>query len=53
MVAAGGPAMLRKSFIFIVLAFTVSGCVPLAVGAGAAVIGDEIAEDRSGGDGLF
>ncbi len=30
-----------------------SGCVPLAVGAGAVVVTDEIIEDDRGGDGLF
>lgn len=31
----------------------VSGCVELAVGAGAAIIADEALEQRNGGDGLF
>ena len=30
-----------------------SGCVPVAVGAGAAVVADSVAEDQQGGDGLF
>ncbi|MFV2052026.1 hypothetical protein [Aliiroseovarius sp. YM-037] len=30
-----------------------AGCAPLIVGAGGAVIADEIAEDERGGDGLF
>ena len=33
-------------------AYTLSGCA-VAVGAGAAVIADEIVEDEKGGDGLF
>ena len=32
---------------------TVSGCVPVVVGAGAAVVADSVVEDRQGGDGLF
>ena len=32
--------------------FVLQGCA-LAVGAGAAVVADEIAEDNRGGDGLF
>lgn len=31
----------------------VSACVPLAVGAGGAVVADQIAEDQNGDDGLF
>lgn len=31
----------------------VSGCVPVVVGAGAAVVADTVAEDQNGGDGLF
>ena len=30
-----------------------SACVPVAVGVGAAVVADEVAEDQNGGDGLF
>ncbi len=30
-----------------------SGCVPLAVGAGGALIADQVAEDQNGDDGLF
>ena len=33
-------------------AYTLSGCA-LAVGAGAAVVADEIIEEERGGDGLF
>ncbi len=29
------------------------GCAPLFLGAGGAVVADEVAEDRTGGDGLF
>lgn len=32
---------------------TLSGCVPVVVGAGGAIAADTIAEDREGGDGLF
>jgi len=31
----------------------ISGCVPVAIGAGAAVVADSVAEDQQGGDGLF
>lgn len=38
---------------FVALTSTLSGCVPLALGAGGAVAADEYQEDREGGDGLF
>ncbi len=31
----------------------VSGCTPVVVGAGAAVVADEVAERKNGGRGLF
>ncbi len=34
-------------------AATLSGCGPLLVGAGGAVIADKAVEDQQGGDGLF
>lgn len=34
-------------------ALALSACAPVVVGAGAAVVVDEIAEDQQGGDGLF
>ena len=37
----------------VVASIAVSGCVPLAVGAGAVVVADEIIEDDRGGDGLL
>lgn len=37
----------------ILLATMVSGCAPLVVGAGGAVIADAAVEDQKGGDGLF
>ena len=30
-----------------------SGCAPLIIGGGGAVIADQVAEDQEGGDGLF
>ncbi len=30
-----------------------AGCVPVAIGAGGAVIADQVVEDQQGGDGLF
>ena len=48
--------MQKKILAFLVLAVSaglISGCVPLAVGAGGAVIADKVAEDQTGGDGLF
>ncbi len=36
----------------LVSGFALQGCA-LAVGAGAAVVADEIIEDEKGGDGLF
>ena len=35
------------------LFFCIAGCTPLVVGAGAAVVADEVAEREQGGDGLF
>ena len=32
---------------------TISGCVPLVVGAAGAVVVDEVIERKQGGDGLF
>jgi hypothetical protein len=29
------------------------GCAPLFLGAGGAVVADQVAEDQQGGDGLF
>ena len=29
------------------------GCTPLVIGAGAAVVADEVLERQNGGDGLF
>lgn len=37
----------------IVLAAVLSGCAPLIIGGGGAVIADQVAEDQNGGDGLF
>ena len=35
------------------LSVAVTGCGPLIVGAGGAVIADQAVEDEKGGDGLF
>ncbi|MCT8328017.1 hypothetical protein [Albidovulum sediminis] len=32
---------------------TLPGCAAVIVGAGGAVLADEVVEDREGGDGLF
>lgn len=37
----------------VLLSVAVSGCGPLIVGAGGAVIADQAVEDEKGGDGLF
>ena len=45
---------MRRIIILIGLAAaTLSGCGPLLVGAGGAVIADKEVEDQQGGDGLF
>jgi hypothetical protein len=36
-----------------VTAILFSGCAPLVIGAGGAVIADQVVEDKKGGDGLF
>ena len=45
--------MKTKVALMLIGLMTASGCVPVAVGAGAAVVADSVVEDRSGGDGLF
>lgn len=37
----------------LLLSMLASGCGPLVVGAGGAVIADKAVEDEKGGDGLF
>ncbi len=37
----------------ILTAVLMSGCGPIIVGAGGAVLADKVAEDQQGGDGLF
>ncbi len=37
----------------LILTTAVSGCAPLIVGAGGAVLADKVVEDQQGGDGLF
>lgn len=45
---------MRRFIILTGLAATLlSGCGPLLVGAGGAVIADKAVEDQQGGDGLF
>jgi hypothetical protein len=45
---------MRGTFLVILaLAASLSGCVPVAIGAGAAIVADEVIEDKKGGDGLF
>ena len=48
--------MQNKFWLILVLVAagaTVSGCVPLVVGAGGVVLTDEIMEQENGDDGLF
>ncbi|MEM9434799.1 MAG: hypothetical protein AAGA12_12825 [Pseudomonadota bacterium] len=47
---------MRKTGFWIGIALTIaalSGCSPLVVGAGAAVVVDEVRERETGGDGFF
>ena len=37
----------------LVTAAVISGCAPLLIGGGAAVVADEVIEQDQGGDGLF
>ena len=50
-----GKAMHRKIWVAMTLAamIAVSGCAPLLIGGGAAVVADEAIEQDRGGDGLF
>jgi hypothetical protein len=47
--------MQRLVLVFMATWFSAlaSGCAPLVVGAGGAVIADAAVEDQKGGDGLF
>ena len=47
--------MHRKIWVAMTLAamIAVSGCAPLLIGGGAAVVADEAIEQDRGGDGLF
>ncbi len=46
--------MQKFGLIFLLVSTTaLSACSPLIVGAGAAVIADEVIEREKGGDGLF
>lgn len=49
----GGQTMRIFGLILALATTALSGCAPLIVGAGGAVIADEIVEDERGGDGLF
>lgn len=47
---------MQKIILALVALLTVaamSGCAPLLVGGGAAVVADKAAENENGGDGLF
>lgn len=44
---------LRALVVLIATLGLTSGCVPLVVGGGAAIVADTVAEDQRGGDGLF
>jgi predicted small secreted protein len=37
----------------ILTAALLTGCGPVIIGAGGAVLADKVAEDQNGGDGLF
>jgi len=53
---AGGLGMGNKLWLVLALVAsgaTISGCVPLVVGAAGAVVVDEVIERKQGGDGLF
>ena len=39
--------------IWLILAVAISGCVPVAIGATAAVVADQEVEKKKGNDGLF
>ncbi len=41
------------SAVLLAASLALSGCAPLLVGGGAAVVADQVAEDQNGGDGLF
>lgn len=43
----------RLWLVLALAAATLAGCVPVAIGAGGALVADQVAEDRQGGDGLF
>ncbi len=45
--------MKTKITLVLIGLMVVTGCVPVAIGAGAAVVADSVAEDQNGGDGLF
>ena len=49
-----GKKMRNKAWMILAaLAVAVSGCAPLLIGSGAAVVADEAIEQDRGGDGLF
>jgi hypothetical protein len=55
MVTTGGQDMQKIGLILMlaVAGMTFSGCAPVIIGAGGAVLADKVAEDQNGGDGLF
>lgn len=45
---------MRTNGLLLALCLTaLSGCAPVIIGAGGAVIADKVVEDQRGGDGLF
>jgi len=55
-VAPRGQDMQRKLRLILAIVATwavLSGCVPLVIGAGGAVLADKLVEQEQGGDGLF
>jgi hypothetical protein len=43
----------KDTLLALVATCILSGCAPVLIGAGGAVIADKVVEDQKGGDGLF
>ncbi|MCB2129062.1 MAG: hypothetical protein KDE03_08275 [Rhodobacteraceae bacterium] len=43
----------KVTLLTLAAAGILSGCAPVLIGAGGAVIADKVVEDQKGGDGLF
>ena len=44
---------MRKTILLIAALLPLTACGPLIIGAGAAIVADQVMEDQNGGDGLF